>query len=186
LGLRQIDRQERLIQNLLMGHRLRFAEGSLESQRLEPLRLIERLLRERGGVGHRGCAFALNGGAGLGVFADTEALQTIVENLLEIALRYGAETVHVGLDREDENWVKLSVRDDGQGFEPERAEEIFGPFRRAAPDVRGTGLGLPLSRSLAEAMGGTLAGVSAGLGRGAEFTLRLRAADMKGSEDDSA
>jgi signal transduction histidine kinase len=186
LGLRQIDRQERLIQNLLMGHRLRFAEGSLESQRLEPLRLIERLLRERGGVGHRGCAFALNGGAGLGVFADTEGLQTIVENLLENALRYGAETVHVGLDREDENWVRLSVRDDGQGFEPERAEEIFGPFRRAAPDVRGTGLGLPLSRSLAEAMGGTLAGVSAGLGRGAEFTLRLRAADMKGSEDDSA
>ena len=176
MGLRQIDRQERLIQNLLMGHRIRFAQGTFHRLSIDLKPLIEGLLRERTGVGDRGCQFALDVADDCAVLADAEALQTILENLLENAVRYGAKVIKVGLARDKERSMIVRVSDDGQGFEPSRAEEIFEPFRRATSEVRGTGLGLPLSRSLAEAMGGTLVGHSDGPGQGAQFSLTLEVA----------
>ena len=63
-----------------------------------------------------------------------------------------------------------------RGDAVDRSETIFEPYMRASSDTRGTGLGLPLSRSLAQAMGGHLTGRSDGQGMGATFTVRLNAA----------
>jgi signal transduction histidine kinase len=69
-------------------------------------------------------------------------------------------------------WLELSVRDEGKGIEPSRLERIFEPYHSTGP--QGTGLGLFLSRRIAENHGGTLK-VKSSPGKGALFTLRLPA-----------
>jgi signal transduction histidine kinase len=71
--------------------------------------------------------------------------------------------------------VRIRVRDTGPGLTPEQQGEVFKPFVRfAGPDIRGTGLGLSLSRSLAERDGGML-GVESTPGEGSVFWLDLPA-----------
>lgn len=113
------------------------------------------------------------------VFGDFERLTQIVSNLLSNAAKYTAEggTIEVrtqGTERE----ALVSVRDTGLGIPEERLEEIFEMFtqvpeHRAHMGGGGLGIGLALSRRLAELHGGTLEAASAGLGMGSEFTLRL-------------
>ena len=75
--------------------------------------------------------------------------------------------------------VDLTVRDTGEGFEPESAERLFRRFYRGpdrAADLHGgSGLGLTIARAIAEAHGGALTAGSDGPGRGARFTLSLPA-----------
>jgi signal transduction histidine kinase len=70
--------------------------------------------------------------------------------------------------------VEISVTDDGPGVPSELAERIFEPFFSTKPAHEGTGLGLSLSRSIAEAHRGSLT-LHRSLGRGATFTLKLPA-----------
>jgi signal transduction histidine kinase len=100
-------------------------------------------------------------------------VQTILENLLENAVIYGAKSVRV-VGAQDGEGVRLTVEDDGNGFASDQSEALFQPYIRGESDTRGTGLGLPLSRSLAEAMQGQLMGSSSGKGKGATFVLNLQ------------
>ena len=69
--------------------------------------------------------------------------------------------------------VELLVRDQGPGIHPDMQERIFEPFERFDPlSGQGTGLGLPVSRRLAEVLGGRLE-VKSAVERGAIFTLTL-------------
>jgi two-component system sensor kinase FixL len=69
--------------------------------------------------------------------------------------------------------VVLSVRDSGPGVEPARREQVFRPFETTKPG--GMGMGLAISRSIAESHDGDLEVLDAE-GGGAEFRLRLPAA----------
>ena len=64
------------------------------------------------------------------------------------------------------------MRDSGPGIRPEDREKIFQEFEQVQGTRGGTGLGLPISRRLAELMGGTLT-VESELGEGSTFILRL-------------
>lgn len=66
--------------------------------------------------------------------------------------------------------VQLDVIDTGCGIEPERLEKIFKPFHTSKPG--GTGLGLPTTRKIIEAHGGTIR-VQSEVGRATKFTIRL-------------
>ncbi|MHB8960266.1 MAG: HAMP domain-containing sensor histidine kinase [Candidatus Limnocylindrales bacterium] len=115
------------------------------------------------------------------VRADPVRLAQVLDNLVVNALRYTNEAGHVwlGVGREGA-WIAFSVADDGPGLEPEQAARVFERFYRADPsrsrEAGGSGLGLAITRSLVEAMGGTIAVSSPGPGRGARFTVRLPAA----------
>ena len=100
----------------------------------------------------------------------------MLRNLYENAVKYSPDGGEIRTTAvSDGATVSLRVRDHGVGIGLEHVGQVFERFRRpgADPTVRGMGLGLYLSRALVEAQGGTIAAASAGVGRGAEFTVTL-------------
>jgi signal transduction histidine kinase len=105
---------------------------------------------------------------------DPVRLQQILVNLLSNAVRHSPAggCIRVSV-RENAGAVEITVRDEGPGIPPEVQERIFEPFERFDPAAgHGTGLGLAVSRRLAEVLGGRLT-VSSPADTGASFTLVL-------------
>jgi signal transduction histidine kinase len=99
-----------------------------------------------------------------------QVVLNLVLNALEAVKRDGKIDVHLGQDRAGE--VTLRVADNGCGLPPELGARIFDPFTTSKET--GLGLGLSICRRIADAHGGTLAGVNRPEG-GAEFVVRLPA-----------
>jgi signal transduction histidine kinase len=108
------------------------------------------------------------------VRGDAERLRQLVDNLISNAIKYSDSGGEVRVEaRADDGHVVVRVRDTGPGIRSEHHAQIFEKFGRAAGSAKpGTGLGLFLSRSFAEAHGGSL-DVESIPGEGAVFTLRL-------------
>jgi signal transduction histidine kinase len=106
---------------------------------------------------------------------DEQRIRQIVLNLLSNACKFTEQgEIIVWAFRQDEEIV-ISVHDTGPGIAPKDLEVIFDVFRQAKSGVRkaeGTGLGLPISRRLAEAHGGRV-WVESTLGQGATFFVAL-------------
>ncbi|MCR5878616.1 response regulator [Phenylobacterium sp. J367] len=110
------------------------------------------------------------------VTGDPLRVQQILTNLISNAVKFTSEgSVSCRVAREDDGF-RFEVRDTGIGFDPSRAAELFGRFEQADGAIvekfGGSGLGLSISRHLAELMHGTL-GATATPGKGAVFTLCL-------------
>lgn len=116
------------------------------------------------------------------ILGEPDELRAAVTNLLDNAIKYSGQKLHVEVSchRENSKYVFLRVRDQGAGISPDQLKRIFGRFYRI-PDVvsrrvKGTGLGLFIVRSVARRHGGKAYAESAGLGFGSTFTLQLPAA----------
>jgi len=119
------------------------------------------------------------------VHGDAVQLQQVVLNLLLNAVDSVCDrpqpprSVTVGTAREKGGRVKLCVRDNGPGIDPEAARRLFEPF--FSTKLQGLGLGLSICRSIAEAHGGSL-DLDAGVEEGAAFCLYLPAGSAKNSK----
>jgi signal transduction histidine kinase len=111
------------------------------------------------------------------VDGDPVALEHVVLNLLENAVKYGPEAGHavtVGV-RADGHRAVLTVADRGAGIARADLPHIFEKFYRGridGPPRRGFGLGLAIVRAVVDAHGGTVA-VTSEQGRGSVFTVTL-------------
>ena len=113
-----------------------------------------------------------------GVFADLDRIVQVVVNLLSNAVKFvepGRGRVEVTL-AEDGEFVRVDVRDNGQGISPQDQELIFDKFRQAGDALtgkpQGSGLGLHISRRIIEHFGGRM-WVTSRLGEGACFSFTL-------------
>jgi len=119
------------------------------------------------------------GGVHLPVLCNLEDLRTAISNLLDNAVKYSPEGVHVRcrLAIVDYNSVALTVEDTGVGIPASHLKRIFHRFYRvpgrSMVTIKGTGLGLFIVRSIARQHGGDVAAASSGLGSGTTMTLRL-------------
>ncbi len=110
------------------------------------------------------------------VRADRVRIGQVLDNLIGNALRYtpAGGRVELGLRAVGTEAI-IEVRDDGPGLTPEQAARVFDRFYRVdssrSRDVGGSGLGLAITRSLVEAMGGTIGVASPGPSRGSRFRV---------------
>jgi PAS domain S-box-containing protein len=112
------------------------------------------------------------------VVADETRLKQVLTNMLSNAVKYNRDggEVHITAQRSASGGVAVTVRDSGLGMTPEQLASLFQPYNRLGREhgqIEGTGIGLVISRRLAELMGGTLE-ASSQAGQGSAFTLHLR------------
>jgi two-component system CheB/CheR fusion protein len=110
--------------------------------------------------------------------ADSVRVEQMLWNLLRNALKFTPRggSVSIALS-EDNRFACIEVRDSGKGITPEFLPKVFDMFSQAEGSVNrdssGLGIGLSLTKQLAEMHGGRVEAESAGIGRGACFRLRL-------------
>ncbi len=127
-----------------------------------------------------GCPVTVSDASMLPVVCDEFRIEQVLTNLLTNAFRYGrCAPVHVQLEARG-NQVCATVRDRGPGIPPGDQQRIFAQFERGAgvSDVPGLGLGLFISRQIAQSHEGTL-DVESTPGHGAAFRLCLPAGDSR-------
>jgi signal transduction histidine kinase len=119
------------------------------------------------------------GNVRLFVLANPEDLRTAVLNLLDNAVKYSPQGVHVRcrLSIEHYTWAVLSIRDTGLGIPAHDLPRIFKRFYRAASNdrvkIKGTGLGLFLVRTIVRQHGGDVRALSEGSGKGTTMIVKL-------------
>jgi two-component system phosphate regulon sensor histidine kinase PhoR len=178
MALREAEREESLVQNLLLAQRMRLPDQQLARDVLDLAELLRRFAARRRDTHGEAMAIGVEGALHLRGLGDATALCTVLDNLADNAAKYGARRLQltVGVSRRG---VEIAAADDGMGFDPQRREELFHAYARsAAPEVgqRGTGLGLSICRALMQRMGGGIEAHSDGAGQGATFTVWLPAA----------
>jgi PAS domain S-box-containing protein len=117
------------------------------------------------------------------VLGDATRVKQVLTNLLSNAVKYnvdgGSITIESERPADAPNCVDISISDTGLGLSAEQLGALFQPFNRLGREqgeTAGTGIGLVISKRLAELMGGELR-ASSREGRGSSFTLRLPAAE---------
>ena len=165
---------------------------TLETDAIEVDRFTLDVIKGVRGLSHaRGISihYAPDGSGGLSVSADRTRLAQIVMNLLANAIKYNRPqgSVTVGVEVPVPGWVRISVTDTGPGIPLERQGELFQSFNRLGAEfgeIEGAGIGLALSRKLAELMGGAI-GFRSRPGEGSVFWVDMPAARTCDSEDEA-
>ena len=168
------DRLARLVGDVLDLARLDARQFTLEQDEVEMPRLLEQAYQAFSEEARRrGIEYERTFQAEPVIHTDGDRVLQIVSNLLGNAFSWTPDGGKIELTLAAGNGtVAVSVADSGPGIAREERERIFRPFYTR--DGSGTGLGLPIARGLARALGGEL-GLQSELGRGSRFELRLPA-----------
>jgi PAS domain S-box-containing protein len=172
---RQIDKLAALVNDLLDVSRIASSKFGLE---LEPADLAvivrEAVARFEPEVQQAGSTLELRAPDALPCRTSKLRVEQVVTNLVDNAIKYGAGApISIELERVADV-ARLTVKDGGIGIASGALSRIFERFERAVSERNygGLGLGLYISRTIVESLGGTIR-VSSEPGRGAAFTVEL-------------
>ena len=177
---RQVGQMTRLIEDLLDVSRVRSGQMTLRCERIDvcviaahAAQTVEFIMQQRN---HRMTTSFPS--APVWLHADPVRIEQVFVNLLINAAKYTDSGGHVDLAvQQEEGQALVRVADTGVGIDPEVLPHVFDLFVQADPSSRradaGLGIGLALVRGLVERHGGRVTAISAGPGRGSEFTVRL-------------
>ncbi len=112
------------------------------------------------------------------VKADEKRLKQVLINLISNAIKYNHENGKVTIDvsKIDNNMIRVSVSDNGDGLTEEQQKELFKPFTRYNDTKEGIGLGLYITQNLVELMQGNI-GVKSKFNEGSTFWFELPLAE---------
>ena len=188
-GLKQIRKLAELMNDLLDVTRIDSGQMRMHPESLDLARLAAGVCARYEDQARRAHSQLLLDTAGpvTGCW-DALRLEQILDNLLSNALKYGAgKPVQVRVRMGEDGHARLSVRDRGIGIEPAQQRRIFERFERAVSERHygGLGLGLYVTRSLVESMGGTIQ-VESRPGEGATFVVELPRGLATGAQEPAA
>lgn len=168
-------RMDRLTADLLDASRIGSGHLKLEPEPMDLVRLAVQVADEQQGTTNRHHLVVEAPPALEGTW-DAGRIHQALSNLVSNAIKYSPEggEVRVRITREDDE-AQVSVTDQGVGLAPEDMPLLFEPFSRAyrQQQVKGTGLGLYVTRGIIDAHGGRIWAESPGPGMGATFAFTL-------------
>ena len=168
-----------MIENLLDVTRIESNRILIQSEKLLVLEMVDDAIEAVRSIGSaKSIRFHVEIKKDMTVHADAVALQTILKNLLENAIKYSPEHSEIRLTAaplNDDN-IQISVQDQGVGIRPEKRSQIFDKFERLrSPKTerqKGLGLGLHIVKRLVELHGGEIK-VKSQVDHGSTFSFTL-------------
>ncbi len=174
---RNIDRQTRIVENILDLARLRSGKLKIHFRRADAAAIIAELAEEyRLSRGAQRLQLDVEGGLP-SIDCDPDLIAQVLRNLLDNAARYAKGKIAIAAARSGDGGITVSVTDDGTGIPEDRLDALFTPFNRldegAEPGGgKGTGLGLAICREIIEGHHGRIRAENAA-GAGARFSFEL-------------
>ncbi len=142
----------------MVGATLDFLRGLESGERVQPVDVMALLESLQADMAEMGGPVRIEGRAKAPYPGRPQALKRCIANLLENAVKYG-NSAAVMID-DDGVRLEIRIQDEGPGIPPAQLEKVFEPFYRVegsrSRETGGTGLGLTIARSVAEAHGGSL------------------------------
>ncbi len=176
---KESDRLTRLINNLLDLSRIEAGRMKWDRDALDLHEVVTTAVTSlRGASEKKGLYLEVDIEEDLPTVGDRDKLIQVVTNLLGNAIKFTSEggTVRVIAARKDLLTARIEVQDSGVGIEPIYHDSIFEKFSQVdsseTRDIKGSGLGLPIARSITEHHDGKLF-VESDLGKGSIFIIEL-------------
>ncbi len=178
---KEAERLDSLIQAILGYTRLERGQASFHWERLDFASVVERVIESLEPIAiQKGLDLDWNLGRDAYVHGDHTALYSLVQNLIDNAIKYTPSlgSIQVILHASDDE-VSLSVSDTGVGIPPAEQKNIFTDFYRVGDELtrstKGSGLGLAIVRRVVETHKAHIQ-VQSRLGKGSTFTVRFKRA----------
>ena len=172
---RQVTRLSSLVSDLLDVSRIAAGRFTVVREPVDLAAVVREVVARAEPQAQRaGSRLTLEAPESLAAESDRLRFDQVVTNLVDNAIKYGdGKPIHVRLTSEP-GWAVMTVSDEGIGIDPAKLDVIFGRYERAVSERHygGLGLGLYISRTVVEAMGGTVSAESE-RGAGSSFEVRL-------------
>ncbi len=178
---REAQRMHALVSDLMSLSRVEAEKHDLPSQRIDLGTLVERAANDAAGP-QRLDRLVLHITAEPVVLGDLQQLEQVVRNLVDNAMKYGADDkpVTVTLDLAQGGQARIAVTDEGEGIAPEQIPHLTRRFYRTDPGRSrasgGTGLGLAIVKHIVERHRGRL-DITSQVGKGTRVVVRLPVAE---------
>jgi signal transduction histidine kinase len=175
--LSDTDRLNNLISNLLMAAKLEHTGRSPDYPAIDFSDFVSKYMERKRTRLPEGGNLAVDVEQGIKARIDVEGMETVLRNLFENAVLYSQASpeIAVSLVRRGST-CNLTFSDNGRGIEPKDLKKVFKMFyrvRQEGENIRGTGLGLYIVRTVVRNHGGRISVTSRGLGQGCTFIITL-------------